>query len=84
MSWNIANTIPAFSLKTITNVTWGVGGTTTTIVDPNIHPNSQVEIWVTGSTPQAGNWAYTYTQGQLVVTSSASESSTLPLAYYVN
>jgi hypothetical protein len=84
MSTNIANTIPAFSQKTITNVTWGAGGATTTITDANIHPTSQIEIWVTGTTPQAGNWSYVYNQGNVVITSSASESSTLPLAYYIN
>jgi len=85
MSTNIANTVPAFAQKTITNLTWGAGGTSVTIVDPNIHPTSQLEIWVTGSSAQqAGQWSYTYTEGQLVITSSTSESSTLPLAYYIN
>jgi len=84
MSTNISNSLPPFSQKTITTGTWGAGGTTCTIVDPNIHTNTQTEIWVTGSTPQAGNWSFTYTQGQLVITSSASESSSLPISYYHN
>ena len=84
MSTNIANTIPAFSQKTIATTTWGAGGTTTTITDANLHPNSQMEIWVTGSTPQAGNWSYTYSEGSVLITSSSSESSSLPLSYYIN
>lgn len=84
MSWNISNTIPAFRFKTITNTTWGAGSNTKTITDANITTNSQIEIWVTGGTPQAGNWSYTYSVGSVLITSSSSESSSLPLAYYIN
>lgn len=84
MSWNIADTIPAFRLTTITNTTWGNGGNTLIITDPKITTNSHVEIWVTGTTPQAGNWSYTYAQGSLTITSSSVESSTLPLSYYID
>lgn len=70
--------------KQITNITWGAGGTTRTITDTGISPNSQIEIWVTGTTPQAGQWAYQYNEGNVVITSSSSESSTLPLSYYIN
>ena len=84
MSTNISNTIPTFREKTITTTTWGAGGATSTITDPQITLNSQVEIWVTGSTPQAGQWSYTYSVGSLLLTSSSSESSTLPLSYYIN
>lgn len=84
MSWNISDTQPAFRFKTITNTTWGAGGNTLTITDAKITTNSQVEIWVTGTVPQAGQWAFTYSVGSVTITSSDSESSTLPLAYYVN
>lgn len=84
MSWNIAEYDPAFRFKTITTTTWGAGGTTKTITDPKITTNSQIEIWVTGSTPAAGQWAFTYSQGSVLITSSNSESSTLPLSYYIN
>jgi len=78
------SSLPPLSMKVINTGTWGAGGNTLTIQDEYIHPNSQVEIWVTGTTPQAGNWAYTYTQGQCVITSSSSESSTLPINYYIS
>lgn len=77
------STLPPLALKTLNTGTWGAGGNTKTITDPYIHTNSQVDIWVTGSTPQAGQWAYTMTQGQCVITSSSSESSTLPIAYVI-
>lgn len=75
--------MPALALKTINTTTWGAGGNTTTITDPYIHTNSAVEVWVTGSTPQVGQWAFAITQGQMVITSSSSESSTLPISYIV-
>jgi len=84
MSYSLANDIPGMRYKKIATTTWGAGGATTTITDGNISPNSQIEIWVTGSTPQAGNWSYTYNEGNVVITSSSSESSTLPLSYYIN
>ena len=69
--------------KNPTTTTWGGGGNTTTITDPNIHPNSQVEIWVTGTTPASGQWAYAVTQGQVVITSGSVETSSLPLSYII-
>lgn len=84
MSWNIAEYDPAFRFKTITTLTWGAGGNTRTVTDPKITLNSQIEIWVTGSTPQSGNWSYTYSVGSVLITSSNSENSALPLSYYIN
>ncbi len=77
------SSLPPLSQKQINTVTWGAGGNTTTITDPYIHPNSQVDTWVTGSVPQAGQWAYAVTQGQCVITSSDVENSTLPVSYIV-
>jgi len=77
------STLPPLALKTINTTTWGAGGNTLTITDPYIHTNSQVDFWVTGTVPQAGQWAQNVTQGQVVVTSSSSESSTLPVSYVV-
>lgn len=77
------STLPPLALKTINTLTWGAGGNTLTITDPYIHTNSQVDLWVTGTVPQAGQWAQVVTQGQVVVTSSSSESSTLPVSYIV-
>lgn len=77
------SSLPPLSQKTINTGTWGSGGNTLTITDAYIHPNSQVDIWVTGTVPQAGQWALNITQGQCVVTSSDAESSTLPIAYVV-
>lgn len=71
------------AFKQLNTTTWGSGGNTLTITDEYIHPNSQVDAYVTGSTPQAGQWAYAVTQGQCIITSSSSENSTLPVAYVV-
>ena len=78
------SSMPAFALKTINTGTWGTGGNTLTILDEYIHPNSQMEIWVTGATPAAGQWAYVITEGSCVITSSNSESSTLTISYYIS
>ena len=78
------SSLPPLALKTVNTGTWGAGGNTLTLTDEYIHPNSQVDIWVTGSAAQqAGQWSYTITQGQCIVTSSSSESSTLPVSYLV-
>lgn len=77
------SSLPPLSGKTINTGTWGAGGNTLTILDEYIHPNSQVDIWVTGSVPQAGQWALNVTQGQCIVTSSDAESSTLTVSYIV-
>ena len=75
--------IPGLSQKQLNTTTWGATAGSCTIVDGNIHTNSVVLLQVTGSTPQAGRWSYTVTQGQVVITSSDSEQSTLPLSYIV-
>ena len=75
--------IPGFSQKQLNTTTWGAGGNTCTIVDENIHLNSMVFIQVTGTTPQAGQWSYVVTNGQVVITSSSSENSALSLTYIV-
>ena len=77
------SSFPPLALKVVNTGTWGAGGNTLTIQDEYIHPNSVMHVFVTGSTPAAGNWAYTITQGQCVITSSSSESSTLPIAYII-
>ena len=77
------SSLPPLSQKQVNTTTWGAGGNTLTIADPYIRTNSQVDAWVTGSVPQAGQWAYAVTNGQVVITSSDSESSTLPISYVV-
>ncbi len=78
-----ASSLPPLNLKVINTTTWGSTANTCTITDEYIHPNSQVDAWVTGTTPQAGNWSYTVTQGQVAITSSSAESSTLPISYII-
>lgn len=75
--------IPGLAQKQLNTTTWGAGGNTTTITDTNIHINSMVLIQVTGTVPQAGQWAFTYSQGSLLITSSDAESSTLAITYIV-
>lgn len=77
------SSLPPLSQKVINTGTWGASSNTCVITDEYIHPNSQVEIWVTGTTPAAGSWSYTYAQGSVTITSSSVETSTLPLAYYI-
>lgn len=78
-----AESIPGLSQKQLNTQTWGAGGNTCSITDGKIKLNSQVHVQVTGNTPPAGFWSYTVGNGTLVITSSNSESSTLPISYVV-
>ena len=75
--------LPPLKLKTLNTTTWGAGGNTVTISDPYIYTNSFIDVYVTGSTPPQGQWSFAVTEGQVVITSSASENSTLPLTYII-
>ncbi len=79
------SSLPPLAQKQINTTTWGSGNGNNTVIitDEYIHANSQVDAWVTGSVPQAGQWAYTVTQGQVTITSSDAENSTLPISYVV-
>lgn len=78
------SSLPPLSQKQINTTTWGAGGNTATITDEYIHANSCVIVWVTGTTPAAGtNWSQNITQGQIVLTSTDAESSTLAISYIV-
>lgn len=77
------SSLPPFSAKQINTGLWGGTAGSCTIVDEYIHSNSTVIAYVTGATPAAGRWSYAVTQGQVVITSSDSESSTLPISYIV-
>lgn len=78
------STLPPLALKTINTTTWGAGGNTCTITDPYVHTNSLAIVQVSGSSAQqAGFWSVAYNQGSMVITSSSSESSTLPIAYAI-
>lgn len=73
--------IPALSVKQLNTTTWGSNANACTISDSKIHPNSMVFVQ-SGSAP-AGRWGFTVTQGQLVISSSDAESSSLALTYIV-
>ena len=77
------STSPALTYKQLNTTTWGATPNTCTISDAYIKANSQLVIYVTGTTPQAGRWSYTVAQGSVVITSSDAESSTLPISYIV-
>lgn len=77
------SSLPPLALKTLNTTTWGSTPNSCTITDEYIHPNSFVAAYVTGSTPAVGNWSYTITQGQVVITSTDAEQSTLPITYIV-
>lgn len=77
------SSLPPLAVKTLNTTTWGASANTCTITDEYIHPNSMILAYVTGSTPQAGNWSYAVSQGSVVITSTDAESSTLPITYIV-
>lgn len=77
------SSLPPLSVKQINNGTWGAVANTCAITDEYIHTNSVVIAYVTGTTPAAGRWSYTNTQGVCTITSSDAESSTLPVSYIV-
>lgn len=77
------SSLPPLKLKTLNTTTWGAGGNTCTITDAYIGANSVVIPQVTGTTASVGNWAVTVTTGQVVITSTDAESSTLPISYIV-
>lgn len=77
------SSLPPLAVKEVNTTTWGSTANTCTITDEYVHTNSSVLVWVTGTTPPAGRWSWTCTQGVLTITSSDAESSTLPIAYVV-
>lgn len=77
------SSLPPLAFKTINTTTWGSTAGSCTITDAYIHPNSVVLAFVTGTTPSAGRWSYVVSQGQVIIYSTDSESSTLPISYIV-
>lgn len=76
--------LPPLSYKVLNTGTWGANSNTCLITDEYIHPNSVVIAFVTGTSAQAaGRWSYLVEQGTCTITSSDSESSTLPITYIV-
>lgn len=78
-----AASLPPLSQKQINTTTWGASANTLTITDEYIHANSVVVAFVTGATAAAGRWSYAVTNGQVVITSTDAESSTLPVSYII-
>ena len=77
------SSLPPLSQKQINTFLWGNGGNSVTITDPYVRTNSQVDWWVTGTVPMAGQWAIQVNNGSFTLTSSDSESSTLPVSYII-
>lgn len=77
------SSLPPLAMKTINTTTWGATANTCTITDEYIHPNSVVLAFVTGTSPAAGRWSYTVSQGSVAITSTDAEQSTLPVSYIV-
>ncbi len=77
------STLPPLALKQVNTTTWGATANTCTITDAYVHTNSSPVIWVTGTVPAAGRWAWTCTQGVITITSTDGEASTLPISYIV-
>lgn len=64
-------------------VLWGSTPNTCVITDGKIRPNAAVFLWVTGTTPAAGNWSWTAGSGSVTITSTDAESSILPISYII-
>ena len=79
-----ASSLPPQVQKQVNTGTWGTGGNTCLITDPYFSVNSQMDIWVTGTTPQAGQWAYVFAFGTCTITSTSSESSGLTISYTIS
>ncbi len=78
------SSLPPLAVKQINTGTWGANSNTCVITDAYIHANSVVIVWVTGTTPAKGtNWSQTVAQGQVTLTSTDSEDSTLAISYIV-
>lgn len=77
------SSLPPLSQKQPNTFLWGNGGNSVTITDPYCRANSQIEYWITGTVPQAGQWAIQVNVGSFTITSSDSESTTLPVSYVI-
>jgi hypothetical protein len=77
------SSLPPLSVKVVNTGTWGGVANTCLITDEYIHPNSIVLAWVTGTTPAAGRWSTTVSQGTATITSTDAENSTLPVSYII-
>lgn len=77
------SSLPPLSQKAVNTFQWGNGATTVTITDQYCRLNSQIDFWVTGTVPQAGQWAVQINNGSFTITSSDSESATLPVSYVI-
>ncbi len=77
------SSLPPLAQKDVNTTVWGAGGSTCTITDEYVHPNSVVHVYVTGATPPADLWAIAVSEGSFTITSGTSESSTLAIAYIV-
>ncbi len=73
--------ISDLSGRTVFNTTWGTGGNTATVTNPRIATTSIFTPWVRGTVPANGRWAWTISKGQVVITSSDSESASLTISY---
>ncbi len=77
------SSLPPLAVKNVNTTTWGAVANTCTITDAYVHTNSSPVIWVTGTTPAAGRWSWSCTQGVITITSTDAESSSLPISYVV-
>lgn len=82
--YTVQSQFPPNKYRTVNTGTWGTGGNTCVITDAGIKPNSDLRIWVTGTTPAIGRWSWTCSAGSATVTSSDPENSTLTVSYYIN
>ncbi len=78
------SSLPPLAVKQINTGTWGANSNTCVITDEYIHANSVVIVFATGVSAQpAGRWSLAVSQGSCTITSSDSESSTLPISYII-
>lgn len=77
------SSLPPLSQKQVNTFTWGSGGNTAVVADPYFRTNSVPNFWITGTTPQSGQWSFAVVFGQCTITSSSSENSTLTVSYTI-
>lgn len=73
--------LPPLSQKQLNTRLWGTTGTTDTVTDAYVHPNSFVAIQNTSAF--VGPWYVTVSQGSFVVTSANSETATTTTYSYI-
>jgi hypothetical protein len=75
------STLPPFALKTVNTRVWQTTGTTDTVTDEYVHPNSIIVI--NNTSAYVGPWSIAVSQGSFTITSGNSETQTTTTYSYI-